>query len=142
MTDWKNSSSKKSWIEKFRNFQISDFKNFRFQKFQISKIFKIFRFRKISKFSDFRFQKFQISKFSDFGIFENFQEPNFFENFKISFSKSIDHFVCFFPVYTPGGAPSPRRAGSSSVEDLSRCGRTSDNFQFNNRRPNWILSWL
>ena len=55
LTDWKNSFSKKSWIENFRffrrNFQISYFKisDFRFQNFQISD-FKIFRFQ-ISKLS-------------------------------------------------------------------------------------------
>ena len=85
-----------------RNFQISDFKIFRFQiskfpdisfqKFQVSKFqisdLKIFRFQ-ISNIPDFRIQNFQISEISDFKIFrfrkisiQVFFEDEFFQSVK------------------------------------------------------------
>ena len=87
----------------------------RFEKFAFKKngseIFVFFSSKfpsfQISKFPDFRFQNFQIS---DFKI-SRFRKISKFSDFEIS--KSVDTFVCFLPVYTPGGAPSPCRAGSS-----------------------------
>ena len=65
---------------KIFRFQISKFSDFRFQNFQISD-FKIFRFQ-ISKFSDLKFQNFQISDFKNSRSqkFRNFSTQLFFED--------------------------------------------------------------